>query len=62
LVLVSFAGHSKVTFVGHVIVGGVVSRTVIVCTQLDLLPHASVAVHVREMVLAAPQFVVTKSL
>jgi hypothetical protein len=61
-VLVSVAGHSRVMFVGQVMVGGVVSLTVIVWTQLDLLPQASVAVHVRAMVLAAPQFVVTKSL
>ena len=29
---------------GHVIVGGVVSLTVIVCVQLDWLPQLSVAV------------------
>src|SRR5438093_10517298 len=42
-------------------VGGVVSRTVMVCTQLALLLHASVAVHVRAMTLVTPQLVVTSS-
>ena len=35
---------------GQLITGGVVSVTVIVCTQLELLPQASVAVQVRVMV------------
>src|SRR3989442_1731068 len=56
------APHSMVTFVGGVIVGGVMSRTVIVCTQLLLLPQASVAVHVRAMTLVPPQLVFTASL
>jgi hypothetical protein len=30
-------------FGGHVITGGVVSSTVIVCVQVPILPHASVA-------------------
>ena len=42
--------------------GGVVSRTVIVCTALVLLPHWSVAVQVRAMTFVGPQFVVTTSL
>jgi len=61
LVLVS-AGHSNVRFAGHVIVGGVVSRTVMVWTQLLLLPHWSVAVQVRAMNLAPPQLLLTESL
>src|SRR5437879_12610856 len=42
LVLV-LAGHSSTTFVGQVMTGGVVSSTVIVCTQRVLLRPASVA-------------------
>src|SRR6266568_9252179 len=61
LVLVS-AGHSSTTFVGQVITGGVVSSTVIVWTQLLLLPQASAAVQVRAMTLVPPQLVVTESL
>src|SRR6266702_3928106 len=38
LVLV-LAGHSSTTLLGAVMGGGVVSRTVIVCTQLLVLPH-----------------------
>src|SRR5437867_3643833 len=56
------AGHSMVRLAGAVMVGGVVSRTVIVCTQLRRLPHASVAVQVREMTLAPPQVLLTESL
>jgi hypothetical protein len=44
------ASHETVWFAGHVIVGAVVSRTVIVCVQEELLPLASVAVQVRVMV------------
>src|SRR6266581_8182988 len=61
LVLV-LAGHSSTTFVGQVITGGVVSSTVIVWTQLLLLPQASVADQVRAMTLVPPQLVVTESL
>src|SRR5438477_474693 len=43
-------------------VGGVMSRTVMVWTALGLLPHWSVAVQVRAMTLVGPQFVVTTSL
>src|SRR6516162_9236440 len=53
LVLMS-AGHSRVTSTGAVSVGGVVSRTVSVCTALALLPQASVAVQVRVMTLVPP--------
>jgi len=35
--------HCTVTGCGHVIVGGVLSFTVMICVQLALLPHASVA-------------------
>ena len=56
------AGHSKVTFVGQVIRGGVVSCTVMVCTQLARFPHASVAVQVREITLDPPQLLLTESL
>ena len=35
-----------VVFAGHVIVGAVISCTVIVCTQVELLPATSVAFHV----------------
>jgi len=45
----------------HTIVGGVMSRTVMVWTQLFELPHASVAVQVRAMTFVPPQFVVTWS-
>ena len=55
------AGHSIVTFAGAVMVGAVVSRTVIVCTQLRLLPHASIAVQVREITLAPAQLLLTES-
>src|SRR6266699_6261359 len=61
LVLV-LAGHSSSTLLGAVMVGGVVSRTVIVWTQLVLLPHWSVAVQVRAMTLVLPQRLVTASL
>src|SRR5258707_1055919 len=61
LVLVS-AGHSSVRLAGAVIEGGVISRTVIVCTALALLPQASVAVQVRAMTLVPPQLLVTASL
>jgi hypothetical protein len=39
---------------GHVIVGGVVSITVIICVQEEELPHSSVAVHVLVMVSVLP--------
>ena len=43
-------------------IGGVVSRTVMVCTALVLLPHTSVAVQRRETTLAPPQMLLTLSL
>jgi hypothetical protein len=43
-------------------VGLVVSRTVIVWTQLALLPQASVAVQVRAIISVPPQLLVTESL
>src|SRR6266571_3475324 len=61
LVLV-LAGHSRTRSGGQVIVGGVVSRTVMVWTALRLLPHWSVALQVREMILALPQLLLTESL
>src|SRR5215472_5010969 len=62
-VLLAFvlAGHSSVTFGGSVSVGGVISRTVIVCTALVLLPHVSVAVQVRAITRVPPQLLVTES-
>src|SRR6266851_2356707 len=60
LVLVS-AGHSKIRSGGHVTTGLVMSRTVMVCTQLVLLPQASAAVQVRAMTLVPPQLLVTES-
>jgi len=49
------AGHSRVTSGGQVIIGGVVSTTVMVWTQVEVLPHWSVAVQVRMMVFVLPQ-------
>ena len=46
------APHSNATFGGTVIVGLEVSRRVMVWMRLVELPHASVAVHTREMTLA----------
>jgi hypothetical protein len=48
--------------VGNVSAGGVVSRKVILCKQLVLLPQASVAVHSREMTPLPPQILLTESL
>ena len=47
-------GHSSVTAAGQVIDGGVVSRTVIVCAQVLLFRHESVAFHVRVIVPVYP--------
>ncbi len=60
--VVGEAGHSRTTLLGQVMVGGVVSRTVMVWTQWALLPQASVAVQVRAMILAPPQVLLTLSL
>ena len=61
LVVVS-AGHSSTRSGGQTRVGLVISRTVMLCTQLALLPQSSVAVHVRVITLVGPQLVVTASL
>jgi hypothetical protein len=53
--------HSTVASGTSSIVGGVVSTTVIVCTQLEALPQASVAVQVRIITLDAPHPGVTAS-
>src|SRR5437667_2232868 len=60
--VVVLAGQSRVTLVGQIRLGRVVSRTVIVCTQLLLLLQASVAVQVRAITLVAAQLLVTESL
>src|SRR5690606_40953694 len=44
------SSHSTVTLAGQIITGGVVSSTVIVCTQSIALPQLSTAVHVRSIV------------
>src|SRR5580765_5885415 len=54
-------GHSSTRFAGSVNAGGVVSRTVMVCGQLDLLRQASVAVQVRVISFVPPQSGVTES-
>src|SRR5207247_380419 len=61
LVLVS-AGHSSTTSGGQVIAGLVVSRTVMVWTQVVVLPQWSVAVQVRAITLVPAQLLVTASL
>src|ERR1051326_2487294 len=55
------AGHSRTTLIGQLMVGFKVSWTVMVCTQLALLPQASVAVQVRAITLVPLQFVLTRS-
>jgi hypothetical protein len=40
------AVHSIVISTGHVMIGGVLSSTVIVCTHVVLLPQSSVALQV----------------
>src|SRR5512145_3114988 len=42
--------HSKVRSAGHVIVGGVMSSTVIVWVHCVVLPQLSVAIYVRVMI------------
>ena len=54
--------HSTVRFAGPVILGGVVSRIVMVWSALERLPQASVAVQVLEMTLVAAQELLTESL
>ena len=41
------AGQSMVVLAGHVIEGAVMSRTVTVALQVDVLPQSSVALQVR---------------
>src|SRR5437867_7775897 len=60
--VVVLAGHSSVRLAGAVMVGGVVSRTVMVCTPEATLPQPSVAVHRREMILLPPHVLLTESL
>src|SRR5438067_1385908 len=62
LFVLVLAGHSKTIFVGQVMRGVVVSRTVIVCVQLVVLPQRSVAVQVRKMIFAPPQVLLIVSL
>jgi hypothetical protein len=54
--------HSTMMFVGGTSTGGAMSRTVMVWTQVELLPHGSVARQVREMTFALPQLVLVESL
>ena len=61
LVLVS-AGHSNTRSGGQVIVGLVISRTVIFWTQLIVLLHWSEAVQVRRITLVPLQPLLTESL
>src|SRR4051812_46680062 len=49
------AGHSRVISAGAVMDGAVLSRTVIFCKAVALLPQPSVAVQVREINLVPPQ-------
>ena len=49
------AGHSSVTSGGQVIVGAVVSTTVMIWSQLLKLPQSSSAVHVRVITSVLPQ-------
>src|SRR5512137_1562204 len=54
-------GHSSTRFAGNRSAGGVVSRTVIVCSALVALPQASATVQVRKIILLPPQKLVTRS-
>src|SRR5210317_671607 len=58
----SSAAHSIVTSAGAVIVGGLVSTTVMVCTADAEFPHSSEAVQVLAIVFVFPQASVTTSL
>jgi hypothetical protein len=62
LFVLVLAGHSSVKFGGNVRLGRVVSRTVIVCVPLVLLPQPSAAVQRRRMTDAPPQVLLTLSL
>jgi hypothetical protein len=54
-------GHCWTTLAGSLSEGGVVSRKVMVCTQLTLFPHPSLAVQSREMTFVPPQLLLTES-
>src|SRR5947208_16300746 len=56
-----FAGHSRTRSGGQVMVGPAIARTVIIWTQLALLPQASVAVQVRAITFVPLQLLVTVS-
>jgi hypothetical protein len=56
------AGHERTRLPGKLSAGGVVSRTVIVCTHRAVLPQSSVAVQVRKVTLVPPQLLLTESL
>src|SRR5215510_12355493 len=60
--VVAGVGHSSVTFGGATIVGAVVSRTVINCVPVAVLPQESVALQIREINFAPPQLLLTESL
>src|SRR5205814_4682449 len=49
--------HSRVRFAGQVIFGGTVSWKSIFCTQVEVLPHPSVALQVRRIIPLPVQFV-----
>ena len=49
------AVHSIVTLIGHVMTGGVLSSTVIICVHVLMLPQSSVAFHVRSIVYSCGQ-------
>src|SRR5215467_13786362 len=55
-------GHSIVRFGGATMTGGVVSRTVINCVPVVVLPQESVALQIREINFAPPQLLLTTSL
>src|SRR5690349_18363644 len=61
LFVVAGVVHSRVIFVGQVILGSVVSLKLIVCTQLALLPQPSVAVQVRRIMPLPVQLVAPKA-
>jgi uncharacterized protein YsxB (DUF464 family) len=60
--VVVVAGHSNVRSGGATIVGAVVSRIVISCVPLVVLPQASVALQIREINFEPPQLLLTTSL
>src|ERR1043166_2144329 len=59
--VVVIAGQSRTRLVGAEMLGGVVSRTVMVCTALVVFPHWSVAVQARAITLVLPHLVFTTS-